>query len=157
MKSNPIWIGEWESLFSLVILFSFSSEFPLNFVSFIIFIFTFPVLMADVFQSVSRWPNFRRLLKWLLIASHFLLIQRTFYLHLSYAFYWPAIHFVRFPTITNFGAPLVMFKFVFKCNISAALNEQWEDAQVATERTIVSKIYKAAFHPNGLQDIENDK
>eukprot|EP00112_Aurelia_sp_Birch-Aquarium-sp1_P008666 Seg1960.8 transcript_id=Seg1960.8/GoldUCD/mRNA.D3Y31 product="GTPase-activating protein and VPS9 domain-containing protein 1" protein_id=Seg1960.8/GoldUCD/D3Y31 len=39
----------------------------------------------------------------------------------------------------------------------AALEEQWDDAKIATERTIMSKIYKAAFYPNGMQDIQNDK
>ena len=40
---------------------------------------------------------------------------------------------------------------------AAALTEQWDDAKVATERTIMSKIYKAAFRPNGPLDAENDK
>eukprot|EP00794_Sanderia_malayensis_P015998 gene15998-17609_t len=39
----------------------------------------------------------------------------------------------------------------------AAPEENWQDAKIATERTILSKIYKAAFYPNGKQDIENDK
>ncbi|XP_057289562.1 GTPase-activating protein and VPS9 domain-containing protein 1-like [Hydractinia symbiolongicarpus] len=36
-------------------------------------------------------------------------------------------------------------------------DEELEDVKVATERTIMSRIYKEAFYPNGVTDIENDR
>jgi len=36
-------------------------------------------------------------------------------------------------------------------------DDQLYDAQVATERAIMSKIYKEAFYPNNVTDIENDR
>lgn len=36
-------------------------------------------------------------------------------------------------------------------------DDQLEDAQVATERALMSKIFKEAFYPNGLTDVDNDR
>lgn len=36
-------------------------------------------------------------------------------------------------------------------------NEELEDLKVATERSIISRIYTEAFYPNGWADVENDK
>lgn len=36
-------------------------------------------------------------------------------------------------------------------------DDELEDVNVATERTIMSRIYKEAFYPNGVTDIENDR
>ena len=36
-------------------------------------------------------------------------------------------------------------------------DEQLQDAQVATERALMSKIFKEAFYPNGMTDVGNDQ
>lgn len=41
--------------------------------------------------------------------------------------------------------------------ITDCTDDQLQDAQIATERALMSKIFKEAFYPNGMTDVDNDK
>jgi len=48
--------------------------------------------------------------------------------------------------------------FTWNLMLMTGVNEeQFQDTLEATERAIMSSIYKFAFHPNGEIDIERDK